>query len=76
MVQNKLVETYVEWLSEIIQEPVDPADNFLDSGGNSMIAITLNKRLKASHGVDVSLGDLFTLSIEQAIAKSMTDCDR
>lgn len=46
--QNKssALEHYISWLSEILEQSVSPDDNFLDIGGHSMIAISLNERIK------------------------------
>ena len=64
---DDVAATYASWLSEILEEPVSPEEEFLDAGGNSMIAITLNTRMKEAFGVEIALRALFTHPIRDAI---------
>ena len=64
---ERIAADYASWLSEVVEEPVAPEENFLDVGGNSMIAVRLNERLKAEHGLEIDLRSLFNLSIKGAV---------
>ncbi|MEM9523600.1 MAG: acyl carrier protein [Pseudomonadota bacterium] len=64
---TRITHDYVAWLSGILEETVSEDENFLDVGGNSMIAITLNGKLKKAHGFEIDLHTLFTMSVEDAI---------
>lgn len=64
---DDVAATYASWLSDILEEPVSPDADFLDAGGNSMIAITLNTRMKEAFGVEIDLRTLFTRPMRDAI---------
>lgn len=64
---DDVAATYASWLGELLEEPVSPDEEFLDAGGNSMIAIHLNTRMKEQYGVEIDLRSLFTHSIRDAI---------
>lgn len=62
---------YTAWIEEALESPVAQDENFLDVGGNSMIALELNKRLRKKYDVEVSIEKLFNKSIADAINHSL-----
>ncbi|KRP59506.1 MULTISPECIES: acyl carrier protein [Pseudomonas] len=62
---------YTAWIEEALENPVAQDENFLDVGGNSMIALELNKRLRKKYDIEVSIEKLFNKSIADAINHSL-----
>ncbi|WP_434560951.1 acyl carrier protein [Pseudomonas sp. Z5-35] len=62
---------YTAWIEEALESPVAQDENFLDVGGNSMIALELNKRLRKKYNIEVSIEKLFNKSIADAINHSL-----
>lgn len=62
---------YTAWIEEALDSPVAQDENFLDVGGNSMIALELNKRLRKKYDIEVSIEKLFNKSIADAINHSL-----
>ncbi|WP_339437604.1 acyl carrier protein [Pseudomonas sp. EL_65y_Pfl1_R32] len=62
---------YTAWIEEALESPVAQDENFLDVGGNSMIALELNKRLRKKYDIEVSIEKLFNKSIADAINHSL-----
>lgn len=65
------------WRDALEIPDVDPSDNFLDLGGNSLMAMQLSVRLRDAFGVDVPLelwlGDATFDAISSAIAAAIED---
>lgn len=60
-------QNLLEWVRELIEDHrVSLDDNFLDVGGNSLMAVILNERLQNVYGVHVPMKKLFQLSLGEA----------
>lgn len=59
---------YLSWLSEILEQQVLASDNFLDVGGHSMIAISLNERVKKEFGLTLSMEKLYNVTLEDVFS--------
>lgn len=68
---DQAATTYASWLGDILEEPVSADEEFLDVGGNSMIAITLNGKLKDAFDIELDMRSLFTNTIRDAIKKAV-----
>ncbi|ATZ96031.1 MULTISPECIES: acyl carrier protein [Dickeya] len=62
--KEKALEQYLLWLSDILEQSVKPGDNFLDAGGHSMIAISLNERVKKEFGLTLSMERLYNTTLK------------
>lgn len=64
---HKMDQKLLEWVRELVEDHrVSLEDNFLDVGGNSLMAIVLNERLQNVHGIHVPMKKLFQLSLGEA----------
>jgi acyl carrier protein len=59
---------YLTWLSDILEQPVLSNDNFLDIGGHSMIAISLNERIRKEFGLVLSMEQLYNTTLENTFS--------
>ncbi|MER5197926.1 acyl carrier protein [Streptomyces sp. NPDC002755] len=64
-----------QWILDRIGEElgdhrITGADNFLELGGHSMMAIELKTRIAREHGLSISLADLFQRSISATVARA------
>ena len=71
-VKADIAADYTAWIEEALESPVAQDQNFLDVGGNSMIALELNKRLRKKYNMEVSIEQLFNKSITDAINHSLS----
>ena len=69
-IKQMALDNYISWLSEILEQPIEPNENFLDVGGNSMIAISLNNKLKQEFNLLLSMEHLYNETLESAFNKS------
>jgi hypothetical protein len=64
-----LENVILAWVTELLEEPsVSLDDNFLDLGGHSMLAVTLDERIRARFGVNVDMRVLFGARIRETVA--------
>ncbi|CAM3298556.1 hypothetical protein BZK31_14045 [Pseudomonas floridensis] len=70
-IKAEITADYVGWVAEAVESPVAQHENFLDVGGNSMIALALNKRLRKKYNIEVSIEKLFNKSITDALGHSL-----
>lgn len=64
-------EVFVEWVREMLDDQtINGDDNFLDIGGNSLLAIELIARYE--YGVKISMLNLLQSSIDEALINSQT----
>ncbi|MEI7346800.1 acyl carrier protein [Dickeya chrysanthemi] len=61
--KEKALAQYLLWLEDILEQPVEPDDNFLDAGGHSMIAISLNEKVKKEFGLTLSMERLYNTTL-------------
>lgn len=60
----------VSWVAELLDEPqASAADNFLDLGGHSMLALQLSRRAEENFGLDYDMRVLF----EESLAVTAAD---
>jgi hypothetical protein len=60
----------VSWVADILEEPqAREADNFLDLGGHSMLALQLSRRAEENFGVGYDMRVLF----EESLAATAAD---
>lgn len=57
------------WRSALGRDDVGVHDNFFDAGGHSLLALTVQGRLKAELGLDLPLVELFRLPTVAALAR-------
>jgi len=53
------------WIELLGVETVSPGDNFIEMGGNSLLATILATRLEEETGVAVDIQDIFQLSFSE-----------
>lgn len=68
--KEQALEQYLLWLEDILEQPVEPNDNFLDIGGHSMIAISLNERVSKEFGLTLSRERLFNATLQEVFFES------
>ncbi|ATO34939.1 hypothetical protein DZA65_03909 [Dickeya dianthicola] len=61
--KEKALVQYLLWLGDVLEQPVEPDDNFLDAGGHSMIAISLNEKVKKEFGLTLSIERLYNTTL-------------
>ncbi len=64
---------YKIWCETLKTEGISPTDNFFDSGGNSLLAISLINKLENELGVSISYRDLITHSSIADLGKYLED---
>ena len=62
------MDNYLSWLGEILEQQILASDNFLDVGGHSMIAISLNERVKKEFGLTLSMERLYNATLEDVFS--------
>ena len=66
---SEITDTTLEWAREFLEDPdVTAADNFLELGGHSMIAIELSARAEARFGAPYDMQVLFQKTLGDAAA--------
>ncbi|EIM6955327.1 hypothetical protein LNU80_004252 [Salmonella enterica] len=50
----------------LLERPVTEGDNFLDIGGHSMMAISLNERIRNKFGLTLSMERLYNTTLTEA----------
>ncbi|KER04947.1 phosphopantetheine-binding protein [Photorhabdus temperata] len=66
----KALKDYITWLQDILEVSVTEDDNFLDLGGHSMIAISLNERINKQYGLSISMERLYNVSLIEAFSQA------
>ncbi|MDE9454649.1 phosphopantetheine-binding protein [Xenorhabdus bovienii] len=67
-IKLKALGEYISWLESILEQPVSANDNFLDIGGHSMIAISLNDRIKNKFGLSLSMERLYNATLDETFS--------
>lgn len=62
---REIERAIVDWTGELLGEPVDAGDNFLDLGGHSVLALTLIDKIRATLGAEVGTQLLFEVSLAE-----------
>ncbi|MER6268147.1 acyl carrier protein [Streptomyces sp900105755] len=69
--QNEVRQRILDWIGEELGDHhITGADNFLELGGHSMMAIELKARIAREYGLSISLADLFQRSISVVVARA------
>lgn len=68
--KEKALDSFLLWLGDILEQPVKSTDNFLDIGGHSMIAISLNERIKKEFGLTLSMERLYNATLEEVFSNA------
>lgn len=64
-------DVFVEWVREILDDQtINGDDNFLDIGGNSLLAIELLARYEREYEIKISMLNLLQSSINEALINS------
>ncbi|WP_445496611.1 phosphopantetheine-binding protein [Photorhabdus sp. SF281] len=66
----KALKDYITWLQDILEVSVTEDDNFLDLGGHSMIAVSLNERINKQYGFSISMERLYNVSLIEAFSQA------
>lgn len=75
-VSSPVARSIFEWAAAILEVPqVAPADNFLDLGGHSMLALELNTRVQEAYGVELDMQTLFEGSLRE-VAEQVAELDQ
>ncbi|MFJ6770188.1 condensation domain-containing protein, partial [Kitasatospora sp. NPDC091257] len=65
---DPLVRVLADAFADVLGQPVHADDDFLATGGHSLLALRLATRLRSALGVDLTLGDLLTTGTPRALA--------
>jgi len=57
------------WIELLEVEKILPADNFIEMGGNSLLATILATRIEEETGFALDIQDIFELSFEELTAR-------
>ena len=67
---DEMQEAVLKWVAEFLEvDEVSPADNFLDLGGHSLIAMQLNAQVRLRFGDALDIKELFEEHIGDAVAE-------
>ncbi|WJV63878.1 phosphopantetheine-binding protein [Pectobacteriaceae bacterium C52] len=69
-IKSKALEKYISWLEDILEQPISKDENFLDIGGHSMIAISLNERVKNEFGLSLSIERLYNKTLDEVFSSA------
>ncbi|MEU7568259.1 phosphopantetheine-binding protein [Streptomyces fradiae] len=64
---HEMQKLLVDWVSEFLEVPVSPEDNFLDLGGHSLFAMNLNARVQQRFGQELHVKTLLEKSLGEAV---------
>jgi acyl carrier protein len=57
-------------VAEVLEiEAVRPQDNFIELGGNSLLAVVLANRLEEQFGIRPDIMDIFSLELEEFVTQ-------
>lgn len=59
------LKEYISWMECLLERPVTGDDNFLDVGGHSMIAISLNEKIRHQFGLTLSMERLYNTTLTE-----------
>lgn len=59
------LKEYISWMEFLLERPVTEEDNFLDIGGHSMMAISLNERIRNKFGLTLSMERLYNTTLTE-----------
>ncbi|EHY4895189.1 hypothetical protein K4I10_004349 [Salmonella enterica] len=59
------LKEYISWMEFLLERPVTGEDNFLDVGGHSMMAISLNERIRNQFGLTLSMERLYNSTLTE-----------
>ncbi len=66
---DEVVRRTVSWAAELLEDPdVTAADNFLDLGGHSMLALELSRLVEKHFGAELDMELVFERSLGAAAA--------
>ncbi|CDL82087.1 phosphopantetheine-binding protein [Xenorhabdus szentirmaii] len=65
-IKAQALKEYISWMESLLERPVAAGDNFLDVGGHSMIAISLNERIQNQYGLTLSMERLYNATLTEA----------
>lgn len=67
---SPLVERVCAWVAEVLELPsVAPGDNFVELGGNSLLAVILVNRVDEELGIRPDILDVFGLDLAALAAR-------
>lgn len=65
-IKTHALKEYISWMEFLLERPVTEWDNFLDIGGHSMMAISLNERIRNKFGLTLSMERLYNTTLTEA----------
>ncbi|EJA0166446.1 hypothetical protein MQB33_003510 [Salmonella enterica subsp. enterica serovar Sandiego] len=64
-IKANALKEYISWMEFLLERPVTEDDNFLDIGGHSMMAISLNERIRNKFGLTLSMERLYNTTLTE-----------
>jgi Phosphopantetheine attachment site len=64
-IKVRALKEYISWMESLLERPVNAGDNFLDVGGHSMLAISLNERIQNQFGLTLSMEHLYNATLTE-----------
>ncbi|EAS8534038.1 acyl carrier protein [Salmonella enterica] len=64
-IKANALKEYISWMEFLLERPVTEEDNFLDIGGHSMMAISLNERIRNKFGLTLSMERLYNTTLTE-----------
>lgn len=62
-----------DWAELLGLDQVGPDDDFFAAGGHSLTALQIVARIRARHGVEVAVADVFTYPTVRELTQVVTD---